>query len=686
MLTSDIIANFEQDVADSGTIVTAVGYHDDLRRIFTTSYHGTGTILRVYDTTNNVFTRVFEIAGRSILSTISKDNFQYFGYQDGSYKSLLHKLDISDNILRTVLISKVIPDMNSLSGSLITPSFSITDESSGRTISPTSISSSSLPTLNNISDVSYPLNYNNGSFVTVYASQGTNTDLEITTPWLAENNIIMTATMTDYYDGTASPIWVGANPNLKGINVNAPIITSDEETHNIGIQFTYSGYEYKQYNELVIHQCFLSNCEKCSYETRRSKWSSCRNGYALSIDKTRCEVEYLPVKPLSTTTQVFIAAGVGIGGTSSAATSATSTQGVWALINQYQLFLLLPFLQTYMPSDLEYYLTEFSLFSLDFDFLKFFKIPFLEDLAFDLDYGQKDETYKNNGFESGAFIVNHFNMFKALMVVFAFNLIFISCYYAWYKKRKSSKCKKINDWFKSFFYLTTYIRTIIEASQFAFMSALLESTTFSSAKDHPVSFLYSLGFVILMIWVPVFVYYYFKKNKEAVTESYYSEFYEGTKEKKSARLFIVVFFIRRFSTVMILVCLRSIHTIPRWLLFVFIQVINLVYVMKVKPFESNKDNIIEIMNENIFTWLCCFLSIFQDQSMWLGGMSAVIIIIIMSNGFLISFVIISDSIIGLIKYWKSKKKTRVEKIEINSINSRKSATERDVWKDNLEEW
>jgi len=60
--------------------------------------------------------------------------------------------------------------------------------------------------------------------------------------------------MTNYLDGTASPSWVDPNNNLEGLIVDAPSITSDEETHKIGIKFTYGGYEYFQYNELVIHQ------------------------------------------------------------------------------------------------------------------------------------------------------------------------------------------------------------------------------------------------------------------------------------------------------------------------------------------------------------------------------------------------------------------------------------------------
>jgi len=100
-----------------------------------------------------------------------------------------------------------------------------------------------------------------------------------------------------------------------------------------------------------------------------------------------------------------------------------------------------------------------------------------------------------------------------------------------------------------------------------------------------------------MISIPVFVYFYYQKKKGKVEGSLFDEFYGGTKDKKIAKLFIVMFFIRRFTTVAVLVCLRSIPSIPRCAVFCILQITNLVFLVKIKPFESNKDNIIEILNE-----------------------------------------------------------------------------------------
>jgi hypothetical protein len=160
-------------------------------------------------------------------------------------------------------------------------------------------------------------------------------------------------------------------------------------------------------------------------------------------------------------------------------------------------------MQTYLPSNLEYYLTEFEIFSSDFEFLEIFEIPIIEEIDIGLDYDQADTTFSNNGFESDNFLINHWNMFKALLVVFVLNLIFIAFYYIFTKCRKGGTCKKVTDWFKEFFYLATYIRVIIEAATFAFMSSLLEITSGNAAKTHIFSYVYSLIFTGVMIVVPI---------------------------------------------------------------------------------------------------------------------------------------------------------------------------------------
>ena len=105
---------------------------------------------------------------------------------------------------------------------------------------------------------------------------------------------------------------------------------------------------------------------------------------------------------------------------------------------------------------------------------------------------------------------------------------------------------------------------------------------------------------------------------------------------------------------MILVFMRDTHAIPRCFLFCIVQLINLAYLIKTKPFENTKDNVIEIMNECIFWCLAVFLSIFQYEIMWGEGMASIIIMIVMCNGFLISFVLITSSVVELVQWYKAR--------------------------------
>lgn len=118
-----------------------------------------------------------------------------------------------------------------------------------------------------------------------------------------------------------------------------------------------------------------------------------------------------------------------------------------------------------------------------------------------------------------------------------------------------------------FFYLLAYIRIIIEASLFAFMSAFIEFSNFESGEDHTISYIFACLFVIFLLSLPIFVFILYKKQGEAATVSYFGEFFEGTKAKKLARFYIIVFLIRRFLTVFIIVTMRNTHAVPRCICF-----------------------------------------------------------------------------------------------------------------------
>ena len=109
----------------------------------------------------------------------------------------------------------------------------------------------------------------------------------------------------------------------------------------------------------------------------------------------------------------------------SGASSASSGPSVWALINQYQLILLLPMLGTYLENNFEFYITEFELMSFDFDFMDFIEFPFIDPKVDVIDYQQPNKLFRNNGVESGSFIHNHYRFIKVILIVFICDMIFL---------------------------------------------------------------------------------------------------------------------------------------------------------------------------------------------------------------------------------------------------------------------
>ena len=85
------------------------------------------------------------------------------------------------------------------------------------------------------------------------------------------------------------------------------------------------------------------------------------------------------------------------------------------------------------------------------------------------------------------------------------------------------------------------------------------------------------------------------------------------------------------------------------MIFTVIQAGTFLYLIFNKPYEAHKENIIEVLNEAIFFGLSVILTLLQDKSAWQPGMAQIVMMIIMLNGVLISFVIGIDGIVQLIK-------------------------------------
>ena len=185
---------------------------------------------------------------------------------------------------------------------------------------------------------------------------------------------------------------------------------------------------------------------------------------------------------------------------------------------------------------------------------------------------------------------------------------------------------------------------------------MLEFSQFNYAKDHKLS--YSLAcitipFIIALTFL-IPIHYYKYRDGARIESKYLSELYEGTKNKPLSKLYIFIFIIRRFITALVLVSMRDLNIWIRCIFFSIVQFFALLYVILIRPFGSTKDNIIEILNESIFSILCVIVTVCNQKSMWFKGLDNILIYTLMINGFLISFIVIIEMIATCIQKYKRK--------------------------------
>ena len=132
----------------------------------------------------------------------------------------------------------------------------------------------------------------------------------------------------------------------------------------------------------------------------------------------------------------------------------------------------------------------------------------------------------------------------------------------------------------------------------------------------------SIACIILAFWlcfIFVSIWQFLKSLKDNGLEKmyYFVEFFSGIKGTKKARVYALIFLLRRtvlcwivllFQRLMSLTVLNSV--------FVFFQLWYLLFSWILKPFNDVKDNILEIMNEVFYTFLWSSLIYFQTKDKW----------------------------------------------------------------------
>ena len=95
----------------------------------------------------------------------------------------------------------------------------------------------------------------------------------------------------------------------------------------------------------------------------------------------------------------------------------SSVQGIWMMVNQFQLYFLLFLTSVFLPDKIVDFLTGFKLMSLNFSFIPVHKIILVKNVYNYLDYDHNDQDLKNTGVDSGSALINVLSIIFVVLVL-----------------------------------------------------------------------------------------------------------------------------------------------------------------------------------------------------------------------------------------------------------------------------
>ena len=354
----------------------------------------------------------------------------------------------------------------------------------------------------------------------------------------------------------------------------------------------------------------------------------------------------LDAKSVALASVVAALAGVAANAVLAAMTSTSSgSTSSFGMMNQLQLVILIPMLKTYLPDKIYNYLKSMSTSLFNINFLPTSDSSSFIDFQAMFNYNQQDSYLKLLGLTSGSAFVNILNLMTTVGCIVCIHII---AFILFLVVRKLSKLRLIKNLLRKIleiltfgFYITVYIETYILFILVDFSEINLQNKRgIKNIKSWVMSYII-LGvmtlFIILTLWQ------WIKSRKTEVLENlkYFKVLVDGMKPKWICRSYFLVFLIRRTLFGIILFFMESYDMITRVILFVVVQFLITVYMIILRPQQELKEQISDVINEVYFLFFGAFLLYFNTEDRWSPTSSEAYFWILMSNNFVLIFIMLS---------------------------------------------
>ena len=128
-----------------------------------------------------------------------------------------------------------------------------------------------------------------------------------------------------------------------------------------------------------------------------------------------------PIQNAQTATQSTMGTSMGVAAAISLM-NMSSPIGIWTIVNQFQMFMLLLLTGAFIPETVRQYLSGMDFVSLNFDFIPFIEVPLISDLYLWMKFEQTNDDLGDIGLDDGSTVVNNISFLVILLIFVTIHL------------------------------------------------------------------------------------------------------------------------------------------------------------------------------------------------------------------------------------------------------------------------
>jgi hypothetical protein len=369
--------------------------------------------------------------------------------------------------------------------------------------------------------------------------------------------------------------------------------------------------------------------------------------------------------PLSENTQImrafaafFVITGISMSSTIALVSSSSSTSSSFGLINQLQMIMLLPILDSYIPDKILDFIKSMrdSLFNIEF--LSTDGLTFLDPFNEKFDFFQYNLYLYLLGLESGSAIVNVINSLIMSFFIIVGHSILFAIYLV---MAKNSVLLKINSYLRKFLSVMTfgfYVTLINEVYLLLVIAVIYEISNNDSKSTKEYNSLIMTRIMLgLICWYLVFVLWQWIKSFSPTRfrrMKYFKALFQGLKDNKWARAFPLLSLLKKMLFWIVLFRFTGWDFDDKIGTFLAVELTYLVLIGILRPYVLKVDMFIEFMNEVFYVYFIAYLWGFKTKESWGTSSTDAFFWMMIANNMLIVIISNCVQILIIVKIIKTK--------------------------------